>query len=161
LRAGEKFVGYDGGDYYWSDIGTLEAYRQAQVDALSGKVRLNIPGERRGEGLWLDRYARVHPTACIRDAAAIGAGADVGPGVSLVGAVSIGEDCRVRPGAVVRRSILLEGAYVGEGARVEDCIIGPGYEVRPGEKISNEVLFRVAQGGVATGAERSSARGAA
>src|SRR3712207_3746912 len=38
LEAGEGFVGYQG-DFYWSDIGTLEAYRQAQYDVLSGRVR--------------------------------------------------------------------------------------------------------------------------
>ena len=39
LGAGERFVGYQG-NFYWSDIGTLEAYRQAQYDVLSGKVRV-------------------------------------------------------------------------------------------------------------------------
>jgi len=34
LEAGEKFVGYEG-NFYWSDIGTLKAYRVAQHDALS------------------------------------------------------------------------------------------------------------------------------
>src|SRR5829696_6496388 len=38
LENGERFAGYQG-DFYWSDIGTLEAYRQAQYDVLSGKVR--------------------------------------------------------------------------------------------------------------------------
>ncbi len=49
LGAGEKVVGYEVGGCYWSDIGTLEAYKEAQCDALSGKVRVCIPGERRGD----------------------------------------------------------------------------------------------------------------
>lgn len=39
LAAGERFVGYQG-RFYWSDVGTLEAYRNAQFDMLSGKVWL-------------------------------------------------------------------------------------------------------------------------
>src|SRR5918999_796206 len=52
LQRGERFVGYQG-DFYWSDIGTLEAYRQAQYDVLSGRVRVRVPGEKRGESLWV------------------------------------------------------------------------------------------------------------
>jgi len=43
LLAAGKAVGYEG-DFYWSDIGNLEAYRAAQRDALAGQVRLKIPG---------------------------------------------------------------------------------------------------------------------
>ena len=59
LEAGEKFVGYQG-DFYWSDIGTLEAYRQAQYDVLSGKVRVKVPGEKSRRDP-LDRGERTHP----------------------------------------------------------------------------------------------------
>src|SRR3712207_2441514 len=34
LEEGERFAGYEG-NFYWSDIGTLEAYRKAQYDVLS------------------------------------------------------------------------------------------------------------------------------
>jgi NDP-sugar pyrophosphorylase family protein len=37
LAAGETLVGHEG-DFYWSDIGTLDAYRMAQRDALLGRV---------------------------------------------------------------------------------------------------------------------------
>jgi mannose-1-phosphate guanylyltransferase/mannose-1-phosphate guanylyltransferase/phosphomannomutase len=59
LEAGERFVGYRGDDFCWSDMGTLEAYLAAQADALSGKVRVKIPGEWHGESLWVDRDARL------------------------------------------------------------------------------------------------------
>src|SRR5919112_162008 len=61
LEAGERFVGYQE-DFYWSDIGTLQAYRQAQYDALSGAVDVKVPGERRGEDTWIGENARIHPT---------------------------------------------------------------------------------------------------
>jgi len=59
LAAGERFVGYEG-DFYWSDVGTLEAYRCAQSDVLAGKVRVKIPGERPRENLWIDGDAWLH-----------------------------------------------------------------------------------------------------
>nr|MBA3610591.1 nucleotidyltransferase family protein [Rubrobacter sp.] len=71
LENGEKFVGYQG-DFYWSDIGTLEAYRQAQYDVLSGRVRVKVPGEKRGEGLWVGEDAQIHPSATIEGHVLVG-----------------------------------------------------------------------------------------
>lgn len=134
LEAGEKFVGYEG-EFYWSDIGTLEAYRAAQRDALSGKVRLRIPGERWSEGLWVDRGAQLHPPVALDGWVVLSRDVVIEKGVTLVGDVTVGSGCRVRPGATVERSILLPGASVGSGAHLEDCIVGHGYSVRAGEQI--------------------------
>src|SRR5215210_5955962 len=59
LEAGEKVVGYEG-DFYWSDVGTLESYRTAQRDALSGRVAVEVPGEWCGGGP-VDRRVRPDP----------------------------------------------------------------------------------------------------
>jgi mannose-1-phosphate guanylyltransferase len=141
LEAGEKFVGYQG-DFYWSDIGTLEAYRQAQYDVLSGRVRVRVPGEKRGESLWVGEDAQIHPSVDIEGHVLVGKDAVIGRGVTLSGAVTVGTDCWVRPGATIKRSILLPGASVGDGAYLEDCIVGHGYDVRPGETIRGGALIR-------------------
>jgi mannose-1-phosphate guanylyltransferase len=141
LENGERFFGYQG-DFYWSDIGTLEAYRQAQYDVLSGKVRVKIPGEKRGESLWIGEDAQIHPSASIEGHVLVGRDAVVGRGVTLSGDVTVGSDCWVRPGATIKRSILLPGASVGDGAYLEDCIVGHGYDVRPGETIRGGALIR-------------------
>jgi mannose-1-phosphate guanylyltransferase len=141
LSAGEKMVGYEG-DFYWSDIGTLESYRAAQHDALAGRVAVEVPGERWGRNLWIGQKARIHPSAYghIEGYAVVGEEAVVGRGASLSGAVAVGGGCRVSDGATVRRSVLLPGSSVGSGAYLEDCIVGPSYEVRPGERIRGGAL---------------------
>jgi NDP-sugar pyrophosphorylase family protein len=141
LRRGERFVGYQG-DFYWSDIGTLEAYRQAQYDVLSGRVGVRIPGEKRGESLWVGEDAQIHPSATIEGHILVGRDAVVGRGAILSGDVTVGSDCWIRPGATIKRSILLPGASVGDGAYLEDCIVGHGYDVRPGETIRGGALMR-------------------
>ena len=141
LEGGEKFVGYQG-DFYWSDIGTLEAYRQAQYDVLSGKVRVKIPGEKRGDSLWVGENAQIHPSAKLEGYVVVGQDAVVGRGVILSGDVTVGTDCWVRPNATMKSSILLPGASVGDGAYVEGCIVGHGYDVRPGETIRGGALIR-------------------
>jgi mannose-1-phosphate guanylyltransferase len=141
LENGERFVGYQE-DFYWSDIGTLAAYRQAQYDVLSGKVGVKIPGEKRSEGLWVGEDAQIHSAAEIEGHVLIGKDAVVGRGVKLLGDVIVGSDCWIRPNATIKRSILLPGASVGGGAYLEDCIVGHHYDVRPQETIRGGALIR-------------------
>lgn len=139
LEAGERFVGYEG-DFYWSDIGTLEAYREAHHAVLSGQVRVRVPGKQWSESLWVGKDARIHPSANLEGYVAVGRDAMIGHGVSLSEDVTVGTDCWVHPGATIKRSILLPGASVGDQAYLEDCIVGHGYHVRPGERISGGTL---------------------
>jgi mannose-1-phosphate guanylyltransferase len=139
LEAGERFVGYEG-DFYWSDVGTLEAYRQAQADVLEGKVQVEIPGKRLGKNLWADENVRLHWTIGREGAVMLGRDAIIGRDVTLSGSVTIDQDCWVRQGATVKRSVLLPGASVGEEAYLEDCIVGPGYHERPGDQIRGGAL---------------------
>jgi mannose-1-phosphate guanylyltransferase len=141
LAAGEQLAGYEG-SFYWSDIGTLEAYRLAQRDALSGEVRLNIPGEQRAEGLWVENGVRIHPTAAIEGRVVLNKDAVIGRGVTLIGDVTVGNNCWIKPGATIKQSILLPGSYVGDGAYLEGCIVGHGYDVRAGEQIRGGALVR-------------------
>lgn len=141
LEEGERFVGYQD-DFYWSDIGTLAAYREAQYDVLSGRVSARVPGERRDGSLWVGENAQIHPSASLEGYVVIGRDAVIGRGVQVEGDVTVGTDCWVRPNATIKRSILLPGASVGDGAYLEDCIVGHGYDVRPGETIRGGALIR-------------------
>ncbi len=141
LENGERFAGYQN-DFYWSDIGTLQAYRQAQYDVLSGRVHVSIPGEKRGEALWVGENAQIHPSASLEGDVVVGRDAVIGRAVTLVGDVTVGTDCWVRPNATIKSSILLPGASVGDGAYLEDCIVGHGYNVRPGDTIRGGALIR-------------------
>ncbi|MDP9479111.1 MAG: NDP-sugar synthase [Actinomycetota bacterium] len=141
LQAREGFVGYEG-DFYWSDVGTLEAYKAAQADALSGKVQVKIPGEHLGANLWVCEGAQLHATAALEGSVVLGRNAVVGRGADLSGGVTVGSDCWVHPGANVKNSILLPGSCVGNGARLEGCIVGPSHAVRPGERIRGATLSR-------------------
>ena len=45
-------------DGYWQDIGNLTQYRQANFDALDGRVKLEIPGVRLRGNIWLGKASR-------------------------------------------------------------------------------------------------------
>jgi NDP-sugar pyrophosphorylase family protein len=139
LEAGERFVGCEG-EFYWSDIGTLQAYREAHHAVLSGQVGVTVPGERRGESFWVGEDARIHSSARLDGSVAVGRDAVIGEDVALAEDVTVGTGCQVHTGATIKRSILLPGASVGDQAYLEDCIVGYDYYVRPGERISGGTL---------------------
>ncbi len=139
LEARERFVGYQDA-FYWSDVGTLEAYRQAQADVLEGKVQVEIPGKRLDKNLWADEDVWLHRTVGLAGAVMLGRDAVIGRDVTFSGSCAIGQGCWVRQGAIIKNSVMLPGACAGEAAYLEDCIVGSGYHVRPGEQIRGGAL---------------------
>ena len=116
IDAGSVVVGFSA-EAYWLDLGTPEKYLQAHADVLDGKVRgLRYPSP------WIASDASVDP------AAHVGARVAVGP------------EARIGPDAVVEESVLLAGADVGAGARLEGTIVGPGAHVGRGATIRDGVL---------------------
>ena len=111
---------------YWLDAGRPELYLRANLDLVNG-VR----------GPALDGIAP---------------GASIAPGAVVVGAV-VGAGATVCERAVVERSVVLDGAVigvdahvvdsivageVGDGARVDRCVIGAGHRVPAGDVVRDE-----------------------
>ena len=44
-------------------------------------------------------------------------------------------------GAVVERSVIGDGARIGAGAEVVDCVVWPGCAVEPGVRVEGEVVI--------------------
>src|ERR687883_1794604 len=99
LEMGRPIYGY-AMDGYWQDIGNLDQYRQANVDALEENVRLNIPGFRirgnvwLGEGIELDDLEQIEGPAFVGNYARIAAGATVAPYSVLSAGVTLRERAR-------------------------------------------------------------------
>ncbi len=111
---------------YWQDVGNLDQYRQANVDALEERVSVSIPGLRIrgnvwiGDGVDLDdlEMASIAGPAFIGNYCKIGRDAQVGPHTVLSSSVT------VRDGAVVARSSVDMSSHIASGARVEGAVVG-------------------------------------
>lgn len=100
---------------YWNDVGSLAELRQGTFDALRGELRLRVGGR------------EVKPGVTLAD------GAKLPHDTEIDGNVWIGRDVRI--GARVRLTgplVLGDGAGVGEGAQLRDCIVFPGTEIASG-----------------------------
>ena len=102
LRKGKRILGHVIADGRWSDVGTPERYREANLDLLEG--RYELPGREAIRGVFVSPEAKVSPEAELRAPAWIGPGA-------RVGAVPVGPRAVVLPGARVEAPLADGVAY--------------------------------------------------
>lgn len=121
-------------DGYWSDVGNLDVYRQAQQDCLDRKVRITLP-EPRGDGLFIEEGAVIDPDVEIRGPVYIGRGTRIEAGVELGKYSVIGPNCRIAAGASIKRSTLWAGAQVGSGSELRGCVLGQNARVQRRVKV--------------------------
>jgi mannose-1-phosphate guanylyltransferase len=154
LLVGNGLYGFPS-DAYWLDIGSPERYLQGTFDIIEGNVETAV-GERLGsDWLAIDESAevlgRVIPPAVLERGVRVAAGAHVG---SLV---VLGEDVSIGAGATVERSVILNGAEIGEGCMLRDCIVAAGARVGARTAISGGAVLGE---GVTVGADNVIAHGA-
>jgi mannose-1-phosphate guanylyltransferase len=105
---------------YWIDIGTPERFLEANWDILEGRVET------------------VHGKF---DAAKfVGDGSEVSDGADLRLPCVIGSRARIGDGAVIERSVLLDGCTVESGATVRDSILSAGVIVSEGTELDGAVI---------------------
>ncbi|HWS25508.1 MAG TPA: glucose-1-phosphate adenylyltransferase [Xanthomonadales bacterium] len=101
---------------YWRDVGTLDAYWEANLDLTHVEPELNLYDE-----AWpmLGRQTHRPPAKFVFD--------DVGRRGAAVDSL-VSDGCIVS-GALVRRSILFYGARVAEGSSIEDSVVLPNVSI--------------------------------
>jgi NDP-sugar pyrophosphorylase family protein len=117
LRRKEAFFAHIPARTYWIDIGTPARYLQAHHDLLANRVgRIHIK-ERRGD---FDSA-----TASEIDELSI-----------------IGDDCQIKPGAQIINSVLGQGCFVEERARVENSVVWPHTRISTTAEVVDSVAGR-------------------
>lgn len=120
---------------YWSDIGNLSQYRQAQFDMLDGRLDVQIKAQEIRPGIWCGEKLELGKNVSIEAPSYIGSGTSIGDN-SVIGPYSIlGKYSHVGRKAVIDRSVLWRRDYVGPSVSVQgaticnDVTIGAGTEV--------------------------------
>lgn len=122
LDAGEPVYGYPYRGY-WLDMGTLEKYFALNIDLLLSKVHSPLIQDSRQDGIYLGPDVTLHPSAAITAPSIIGSGCRIGKEVRIAGPVTIGRDCLLENGASLENTVLWDGVRIGEGARLNRCIV--------------------------------------
>jgi glucose-1-phosphate adenylyltransferase len=126
-------------DRYWRDVGTIDAYYEANMDLLEPLPPMDLY-----QGDWPIRtYEGQHPPARSVHGKS-GSEAEIVNCMLASGTVIVGAtlrhailfpNVRVEEGAVVEGSLLFPGVKVGEGAQLRRCIIDKHVMIPPGEKV--------------------------
>ncbi len=123
LLTDEKpMFGYVLGEY-WTDVGSLQQYRQAQYEMLGGMTQLPIEGRREGGSVWIGAGTEIDPSAqiigpvCIGKNCRIKAGAHIGP------ETVIGDNCLIEEGATLQRAIVWDSNYIGARSQLTACTV--------------------------------------
>ncbi|ASS74544.1 hypothetical protein CIG75_05720 [Tumebacillus algifaecis] len=122
LQEGHDLYGYVA-DGYWSDIGNLAQYRQTQFDMLDGKVNCTIPGAQVAPQVWVGQDAQLaegvtlEGPCYIGDDTTIESGAHIGP-YTVLGVGNV-----VKTGASLKRSVLWDRDYIGEGVELRGATL--------------------------------------
>ncbi len=142
---------------YWRDIGTLDAYYEANLDLKNVQPKLNLynwdwpirsvsysdppvkfvfdDGHRRGEAI-----QSTVAGGCII------AGGYVKDSV-------LGRNILIDQGAVVENSVVLDNCWIGRGAQVRNAIIDKNNHIAPGDRIGYDAArdaerFHISPGGI-------------
>ena len=115
---------------YWRDVGTLDAYWEANLDLTQVVPELNLYD---ADWPMLGRQPHQPPAKFVFDEAKR-------RGIAIDSLVSGG--CIVS-GATVRRSILFSGAHVAEGSLIEDCVVLPEVRIGRGVQLRRTIVDKL------------------
>ncbi|HEY1727479.1 MAG TPA: mannose-1-phosphate guanyltransferase [Candidatus Baltobacteraceae bacterium] len=108
---------------YWTDVGNLQQYQQANYDALAGRVPARQSGIEIEPGIWAGERCRIHPSAELIGPLQLGDDVQIGEGVTLEGPATIGDRTIVGDRAKIMRAVVWEDAYVGADSNLTDCTV--------------------------------------
>jgi mannose-1-phosphate guanylyltransferase/phosphomannomutase len=128
-------------DGYWQDIGNLDQFRQANFDALDGKVRLDVPGLRLKGNVWVSEGVDIDELEPVEGPAFIGTNCRIANGASIGAYTVLSQGVIVREGARVTRSVIDAGTYIGRTAVVEGAIIGRRCDLRDHVRVHEGVAI--------------------
>ena len=122
LHQDKLISGYIAEDY-WTDIGNLEQYQQANYDAVAGRVRLQLEGTESPPGIWIGEGCRIDPSARLVAPLVIGRNVTIEAGATVGADTVLGNATIVARNARVQRTTAWDDCYFGESSILEGCTI--------------------------------------
>ncbi len=110
-------------DGYWRDVGNLNEYQDAHIDALNGGVRIDIPGELVGN-VWIGEGSHPVPASVqLTGKVVIGRNCTIGEGVKIANSV-IGDNCVIGPGTIISNSVVWSDVVLGHSSELSADVVG-------------------------------------
>jgi NDP-sugar pyrophosphorylase family protein len=114
---------------YWNDVGSIEAYREGNFDALERRVAVEMPGREVRPGVWIGAGTVLPDAVAVAPPVLLGKDCIVEPGATLTGPLIVGDRCIISSGAVLEGVIHWDGCKTGRNANHAGAIVGSGVHV--------------------------------
>ena len=134
LEEQRSLYGYVMGEY-WTDVGSLDQYRQAQYEMLNGMTQLPIEGRVLNGNIYVGEGTEIDPAAIIDGPAVIGANCRIKAGVHIRADTVVGDNCLIEEDACLEKAILWDSVYVGRAANLNGCTICHNCTIKDGVEI--------------------------
>ncbi len=139
LADGARFYAYLTRSY-WQDIGSPQKYLEAHYGIMSGRMKLpSYPRKACAPNNWDKDQVSIDPYSILDG------GCVIKPGVIIKNSV-LGEECRIEEGVMIRDSVIWAGTRIRPHARIEraiigrQCHIGEGAHIRPGTTLGDKSI---------------------
>ncbi|WP_163339501.1 glucose-1-phosphate adenylyltransferase [Desulfopila sp. IMCC35008] len=144
-------------DRYWRDVGTLDAYYQANMDLLEPLPPLDLYQPNWPVRTYQPQTPPARTTPCASGSEGTFVNSILASGVVISGGhvrrSVLFHNILVEDSAIIENSILFGGVHVGAGAMLQNCIIDKNVTIPPGEKIGHDIIedkqrFTVSENGI-------------
>lgn len=108
---------------YWTDVGSLQQYRQSQYEMLQGKTTLPLEGRREGGDIWIGEGTEIDPSAQLIGPIIVGKNCRIKAGAHIGPETVIGDNCLIEEHAVLQRAIVWDSNYIGANTNLTGCTI--------------------------------------
>jgi mannose-1-phosphate guanylyltransferase/phosphomannomutase len=131
LQASEPLYGYVATGY-WSDVGNLTQYRQANADLLDGKLKFTPPGQEIAPGVWVGEGTELVPSCMVKAPLVLGKYVRVGRNAQLGTYSVVGDYSIVGEEASLKKSILWNHSYIGYQSEIRGAILAHHTHLKSG-----------------------------
>lgn len=127
-------------DGYWRDVGNLNEYQEAHLDALEDHVKLVHDGDTFGSAYIGDNTIIETDSQNIQGKVLIGKNCKIGKNAKIIKSV-IGNDVEIQEGAIIRNSIIWSDSKIMREAELTSCVIGKWCTIGEQAIISDNVFI--------------------
>lgn len=158
-----NFVDKDSTPKYWRDIGTRDAYYQANMDLLGQNPKFDLYDKSWPVRTYHEQYPPIKLISTSKNSGTI-IDAMIAGGCVIEGGLIehsvVSSNVRVQDEAEIRNSIIMEGVIIGKGAKIKNAIIDKQVVIPPKTKIgfdpeSDKNRFVLTRSGIAIVAKRT------
>lgn len=126
---------------FWKELGNPRLYLESALAVLKAGRDPSIVPLRALDGIYLDRVS-VPADLALEPPVFIGRGSTIGARCALQGGVVLGRQTTLGKGCSLRSTLVWDGARIGDGSNLSECIVTSGVFVPPGVSLTGKIFLR-------------------